>query len=73
MSDTYCEKSYSGRHQPRYDEGAIQFREKDERKAQCQHCGVNIERAHRKSAWWHATPAALASLLRGVPESEQPK
>lgn len=47
-----CVKSYTDRHRPHYDNGAVVFTDDAGLRAVCQHCEQPIQRAHRHSAWW---------------------
>lgn len=47
-----CAVANDGRHDPVYENGRIKFIPGDELATHCQHCGLIVVRAHRKSPWW---------------------
>ena len=69
-SPYHCGASYSERHQPTYDNGAL-VTDTTGLGSVCQHCGAILIREHKKSAWWR-DPAA-ARFLSGTREPEEGK
>lgn len=57
-----CARAYYGHHRPAYIEGRIVFLDEAHLRTMCQHCGAQISRAHKRSAWWSVTDAAAVDM-----------